>query len=191
MKINEEKRSQWQALKGMGFKAYWDYFWDYYKIHVIVGVLLIIFAVSLIRDVAGNKPFALNAVFINGASLDDESVLAEEFAEYEGIDTHEEQVFIDTSLVMSEDNVTASSNTISSTQKLYAMIAAKELDVILSDPDTFGKLSPNEMYLDLREYFTEDELDALGDRICYVDQAEIDAAKEEEITYLIKASCQE
>ena len=69
MNINEEKRSQWQALKGMGFKAHWDYFWDYYKIHVIVAVIVIAVVVSLVKDIVSQKPFALSCAFINTNKL--------------------------------------------------------------------------------------------------------------------------
>ena len=29
-----EIREQRKKLKGQGFKAHWDYFWEYYKIHL-------------------------------------------------------------------------------------------------------------------------------------------------------------
>ncbi len=176
MNINEEKRNQWQALKGMGFKAHWDYFWDYYKIHVIVVVFGVVMLGMLIHDIADNKPYALNAIFVNANSLVGADSLVEGFTEYENINTEETAVFIDT-------NTTLSSGTggmdVSAMEKIYAMIAAKELDTFLADAETFEGYAHNEMYLDLRDYFTADELSALGDKVFYVDHAEIVREQEE------------
>ncbi len=181
MNINEEKRSQWQALKGMGFKAYWDYFWDYYKIHVIVVVFAIVFIVMLIHDITSNIPYALNGIFINANSLNSPDSIEAEFAEREGINTEEAEVFLDVSTTLSATSTTQ--NDISSTEKLYAMIAANELDVCLADPQVFDRLASNDVYIDLREYFTEDELNALGDKVYYIDYAEIEAKNNADVDF--------
>lgn len=165
MNINEEKRSQWQALKGMGFKAYWDYFWDYYKIHVIVGVCLIVFFSMLIRDITNNKPYALNAVFINANTMNDMEDMENAFAEKEGIDTSETQVFIDAATTISLTGTDQYS--IPSMEKIYAQVAANELDVMLADKAVFDNYANNGMYDDLGKFFSKEELDALGERVIY------------------------
>ncbi len=175
MNINEEKRHQWQALKGMGFKAHWEYFWDYYKIHVAVGVFAIVMLGMLIHDIAANKPYALDSIFVNANSLMGADALQQGFAEYEGIDTNETAVFIDTNTSLSPDG---GSMDISMMEKIYAMIAAKELDTFLADTQIFEKYANNEMFLDLREVFTEEELSELGDKVYYLDYAEIERQNE-------------
>ena len=172
MEINEEKRSQWQALKGMGFKAHWEYFWDYYKIHVLVGAFVIIFLVMLIRDMTDNKPYALNAIFINANTMEMGDAIEEDFARLEDINTEEFEVFIDLNTTMSTGATTTQD--VTTTERIYAMIGARELDTLVADPQIFEQLSANEVFLDLRDYFTGDELEALGDKVYYVDYAEIE-----------------
>ena len=170
MNINEEKRHQWQALKGMGFKAHWDYFWDYYKVHVIVAVVLIIGIVSLVKDIVNQKPDAVSVTIINAAGISDASSLKAGFAEYENIDTTKYNVAIDSTSAINLQN--PDSYTIANSERIYSMIAAHDLDVIMADTDVFENYSKNEMFIDLSEYFSEEELSALGDNIFYVDTAD-------------------
>lgn len=177
MNINEEKRNQWQALKGMGFKAHWDYFWDYYKVHVLVAVIGIAFVVMLIKDITNNLPFAVNAIFINANSMQTTEALEAEFAEHEGIDTKEADVSIDVTTTLS---LTAyDSMNVTTGQKIYAMIAANDLDLMMADSEVFENYAKNEVFEDLRNYLSEDELSSLGDKVFYVDQVQIDKLREE------------
>ena len=59
------------------------------------------------------------------------------------------------------------------------MIAARELDVFAADPQLFENYTKNEMFLDLRDVYSEAELEALGDKVYYIDYAEVIKAKEE------------
>lgn len=176
MNINEEKRNQWQALKGMGFKAHWDYFWDYYKIHVLVAVIVIAFGGMLIKDIASALPFAVNAIFINANSMQTTDELEAAFAEYEGINTKEAEVSIDVTTSLSLTSY--DSMNVTTGQKIYAMIAANDLDLMMADSEVFENYAKNEVFEDLRQYLTEDELSALGDKIFYVDQVQIDKERE-------------
>ncbi|WP_026670863.1 hypothetical protein [Butyrivibrio sp. AE3006] len=178
MNINEEKRSQWQALKGMGFKAHLEYFWDYYKIHTFVAIFSIIMLVMLVRDISSNKPYALNAMFVNAASFIGSDPLEAEFAEAQGINTDEEEVYIDTTTSLSADGAGGQMD-YTTMERIYAMIAAKELDVFAADPQLFENFTKNEMFLDLRDVYSEAELEALGDKVYYIDYAEVIKAKEE------------
>ena len=166
MNIDEEKRSQWQALKGMGFKAYWDYFWDYYKIHVLIVAAVLIFGGMLIHDITNNIPYALDAVFINANSMEDVTALEDAFAESEGIDQNKSRVYIDVSTTLSLSETDGYSMT--SMEKIYAQVAANEIDVMLADEEIFKNYAQNGMYADLRDYFSNEELSALSDNIYYV-----------------------
>ena len=97
MAVRDEIRQQRQKLKGQGFKAHWEYFWEYYKIHTIVAVVAIILVVTLIRDIANRKPYALYSLFVNNQGMETQLLLQDGFAEYAGIDTSSENVLVDTS----------------------------------------------------------------------------------------------
>ena len=103
--VSEEIRAQRQKLKGQGFKAHWDYFWEYYKIHTIIAVIVVIFLVTFIRDIANKKPYALYSLMINAVGLETQDIIQDGFAEYAGIDTSKEVVLTDTSAGFSLANM--------------------------------------------------------------------------------------
>ena len=180
MAVRDEIREQQKKLKGQGFKAHWDYFWEYYKIHTIVVIVALFFIVTLVRDMLNKKPYALYAIFVNSQGIEIQNFLQDGFAEYAGIDTKSESVLVDTSA-----NVITSSidtTTVATSEKIMALIAASELDVFVSDVSVSYHYASQETFMDLRDVFDADELEALSDRLFYVDKGYIDYLASEEYT---------
>ncbi len=185
MSVHDEIKEQRKKLKGKGFKAHWDYFWEYYKIHTIIAVIVLIFVITLIRDIANNKPYALNALFINNQGSDTQAYIQNGFAEYAGIDTNTEAVLVDTSNYLSN---TLDSAAVATSEKIMALLSAKELDVMVADGITLYHYGAQETFIDLREVFSKDELEELDKNglILYVDQGYIDyLASEEYSNYIL------
>ncbi len=172
MSVHEEIREQQKKLKGQGFKAHWDYFWEYYKIHTLIAVCVIIFVVTLLHDVLGSKPYGFYAVMLNSGASQAQDYLEKEFIEYSGIDSEQYDCYIDTSA--SYNLKVIDDLTIATSQKIMANIAAKDLDVLVADSDLFTHYSNQETLSDLREYFTEAELKEIEDKLVYVDQEYLD-----------------
>ncbi len=183
MAVRDEIREQRQKLKGQSFKAKWEYFWEYYKIHTIVAIVAVIFIVTFARDIANRKPYALYSMFVNNQGMDTQAMLQDGFAEYAGIDTTKESVLVDTS-----SNYIGSSidtTTVATSEKIMALIAAKELDVFVTDIGSAYHYASQETFMDLREIYSKEELDAMSDKLFYVDQAYADyLASEEYTTYI-------
>ena len=180
MAVRDEIRQQREKLKGQGFKAHWDYFWEYYKIHTIVAVIALFFVVTLVRDMLNQKPYALYAMFINNQGIETQNFLQDGFAEYAGIDRKNETVLVDTTA-----NVITSSidtTTVATSEKIMALIAASELDVIVSDVSVAYHYASQDTFMDLRNVFGDDELKALSDRLFYVDRGYIDYLASDEYT---------
>ncbi len=181
--VNDEIREQRQKLKGQGFKAHLEYFWDYYKIHTIVAVIVIIFIVTLVRDILNNKPYALNVLMVNSQGMETQNYLQDGFVEYAGIDTSTEAVLVDTS-----SNVFTSSldsTTIATSEKIMALIAASELDVFVSDPSVAYHYASQDTFMDLRDVMTAEELNKYSDRLFYVDGAYVEYLASEEYSNYI------
>ena len=183
MAVRDEIRQQRQKLKGQGFKAHFEYFWEYYKIHTIVAIVAIILVVTLVRDIANRKPYALYSLFVNNQGMDTQTMLQDGFAEYAGIDTSKENVLVDTS--SNYIGSTIDTSTVATSEKIMALIAAKELDVFVTDSGTAYHYASQETFMDLREVYTKEELEAMADKLFYVDQAYADyLASEEYTTYI-------
>ena len=98
---------------------------------------------------------------------DSAPLIADEFVEYASIDTDEYQVVTDTSLIINNENL--DENTIAATQKISVLIAAGEMDILTSDETTFLTYATPDTMHDLRDVYTEEELEKYKDYIYYVD----------------------
>ena len=183
MSVRDEIKEQQKKLKGQGFKAHWDYFWEYYKIHTIVAIVVLIFVAITIRDIANNKPYAMYAMFINNKGMETQNILQDGFAEYADIDTANYAVIVDTSSNFMSSIVDTTS--VATSEKIMAMLAAHDLDVIVGDENTMGRYASQDTFIDLRTIYSEDELKELSDSIFYVDQGYIDYLNSEEYTTYI------
>ena len=180
MAVHDEIRQQQKKLKGQGFKAHWDYFWEYYKIHTIVAVIAIIFVVTFISDIANKKPYALYAMFINNQGLETQDYLQKNFAAEAGIDTNTEAVLVDTASNYLSNSIDSAA--VATSEKIMALLAAKELDVMVADDQVLYHYAAQETFMDLRDVLSADELKKLDEnnQIMYVDQGYIDYLASEE-----------
>ena len=185
MSVHDEIREQQKKLKGQGFKAHWDYFWEYYKIHTIVAVIAIIFVVTFIRDIASKKPYALYAMFINNQGLETQDFLQKGFVAEAGIDTNTEAVLVDTASNYLSNSIDSAA--VATSEKIMALLAAKELDVMVADDQVLYHYAAQETFMDLREVFDADELKKLDEEglLMYVDQGYIDYLASEEYSNYI------
>ena len=192
MAVRDEIREQQKKLKGQGFKAPLGYFWECYKIHTLVAVFVIIFISVLIRDISGRKPYALYAMMINIRGIDIQEYIQNDFYNYAGIDSSKEAVLVDTSASFSLANLDNSS--VATSEKIMAVMAAKDLDVIVADRNTFGHYSALDTYMDLREVFDKKTLDALSEKnmIFYVDRPYVEYLSSDEYSdYIVSGKFDE
>lgn len=175
--VHDEIREQHKkAFATMSRKEKFAYFWDYYKIHTIAVIFVIVCAVSFIRQMQANKPYAFYAAFINSVfGLEDETseILENEFQEYAGIDPEAYQVCIDTSLSFSASG--GSQYEMANRQKLVAMMNAGDIHVIIADTEAFDGYARAETFYDLSTLLTKEELTAYADLFYYTDAAAFDA----------------
>lgn len=180
MPVMDEFKQERENIKNGTPKQKLTYFWDYYKWHVIIGVIVIIAVVSFIHQMATRKETAFYALMLNATEynyLEDTSVNTAAFTEYAGIDENKYQVIYDTSVQIG----TEAGDDYNSAQKLMVYIAAAELDVMVSDSDSLLKYAYQGQFRDLRDFLTKEQLAEYEDSFYYVDGAviaEIEAASD-------------
>lgn len=163
MPVIDDIREQNKLAKGKGFKYALQYFWDYYKIHVAVVIVAIIIIISIVKSFVTYREPVFEAIIVNAANAPSE----EEFAEYLGLDAEKERVYLDYSYYMTTVNDSFSESTYASAQKIMAVIASKSADIMLCKSDIFDTYKNSGIYGDLREYFSEEFLDSLGDKVIW------------------------
>ena len=157
-------------MKGKPFKEKLAFYWEYYRLPVIVGVLLVAFLIYMVISLTLRKDTAFLGVFVNAHEGDSAKAYMTAFAEEAGVDGKKQEIIADVSLsiVFSE---TISENTFSSIQSIQSMIAAKEIDCMMADRDAFVFLAYSDYLIDLREFMSEKELAAFGEAVFYANAA--------------------
>ena len=171
MPVMDEFKEEREALKHGTWKQKLSYFFDYYKWHVIVGAALLIFGFSLVSQILNHKETAFYAGLLNTIELNNGTNYAQGFAEYAGIDSDTYDILFDTSM-----NIVAGQldqETISSTQKLVAIIAAKELDVMITDSASIQGYANSQYFYDLRDLLSPEQVEQYEASFYYVDMTAV------------------
>lgn len=174
MSVAEEIREeQKKALSAMSAKEKIAYFWDYYKVHTLVVIVVLTLAVTFIHQYVTNKDYGFYAALVNAGLTESNheltEVWAEEFQEYAQIDPDEYVVYIDTSVSLAED--TGSQYAISNQEKMLALMQVGVINAIVADTETFEKYAKNEYFYDLKMLMTGEELEKYGPYLYYTDIA--------------------
>ena len=153
--VHDEIKQQHMKTKDMSAKGRFEYFWYYYKVHTLVAVCVIIFGGSLIHDILTAKDYGFYGVMLNASLLDSEAMEAS-FGEYAQLDLNEYDCMIDTQSQLSYHS--QNSYDFATYQKLVAQLQTHELDVLVADAEVFRNFATNEMFMDLREFMSPEEL---------------------------------
>lgn len=177
--VEEIREQQKEALKEMNTKQKLSYFWDYYKIHTIAAIVIISLSTLFIYQYVTNKGYGFYAAIINAdiTNIPEVNPWGSEFEEYAGIDTKEYQAYIDTSLALSDSDSTQYS--MSSTEKLLAMLQTGIVDVIVADTATFENYAQNEYFMNLKEALPADVYAKYEDYLYYTDLTTVDAGDDD------------
>lgn len=173
--VHDEIKQQHMKTRDMSAKGRFEYFWYYYKVHTLVAVCVIIFGGSLIHDILTAKDYGFYGVMLNASLLDSEAMEAS-FGEYAQLDLNEYDCMIDTQSQLSYHS--QNSYDFATYQKLVAQLQTHELDVLVADAEVFRNFATNEMFMDLREFMSPEEIAKYEDRIYYVDMEAVRKAAE-------------
>ncbi|MBQ6551620.1 MAG: hypothetical protein IJL78_09455 [Lachnospiraceae bacterium] len=161
-------KDQWNKLKGAPLKDKISYIWEYYHIHIIIAVALIVFAVSMIRSIIYNSiPNVVDGEFLMAEMLEDDT--QEELKEIlcEKLGYEAKKYHIDLSSTALSSNA---QEVYTLVQKVIARIAAQDLDFIAAPEAYFSMfMSPEDedssAFADLRTVLSEEtvaRLEAAG-----------------------------
>lgn len=143
-----EEKKNW--FKELTFKEKLHYIWDYYKIHIIVGLLLIYVLTTFTLSMINRKEYVLNIALI-GESVDFDRLSQfshEVTKELVGNPSDKKEALVDFYKLMRDSQGELILDP-ASTQKLIARIAAKQIDVIILDKKSFDALAVQGAFLRL------------------------------------------
>ncbi len=159
----ERFREELAKMKEMTWGARVQYFWDYYKV-VLVILAAVIFVISTVVSVYHNMQ--LNQVFTtywvnsNGLAVDTESI-QEAFKQYLGGLGSKDVVLVDTSVMI--DNEHMSQMTMASQMKLTTLIATGDIDLVLFDEEMYQQFLSSGGLMPVSEFCTDEQLKRWSD----------------------------
>lgn len=156
--IRDEQKAY---LKDKSFKYKFDYFLTYYLKGLIIIAVCAGLLIAMIVSIVTKKDTGGHVIMVNSMGTFDE----EAFAAYAGIDTEEYDMNIETGCRV--DREAADSESYTNLQRILAIISAGDLDCLIGDKDTIYAYCESDFFGDLRDYFSQEELDALGDKVIY------------------------
>lgn len=172
----EIREEQKKALSTMSTKQKLAYFWEYYKIHTITTIIIIAIVVSLVRQIVTSKDYGFYAVLIDAITTDSNDGLTEiwneEFMEYAQIDPKEYEVYIDTSITLSES--IDIEYMVANQQRLFATLMAGNVNAFVADTKTFETYAQLGYFYDIETVLSEEETEKYGPYLYYTDAATFD-----------------
>lgn len=169
MPVMDEFREEREAMKQKGFKEKIKYFCDYYKWHVIGGVALAAFAISLMHSILTHKDWAFYGAFINAYQTPSYDTFREEFAARAGIDLKEFDVQFDTSMYVTDN--AHDQSTLDTMERLTVYIAAGDVNVMAGGPYVINQYAYSDFFQDLRQILPQDLQEQLEPYYYYMDAA--------------------
>lgn len=173
---NKSEKEKWSNLSS---HEKVQYFKDYYLKFVIAGALILAFIIWFLYSVFKPKPETMLTVTLINSTMTDEAseALASQLSSYLDINTDKEEIFIDTSLFLDDEN--PSEATMASEQKMVAYAFSGELDIIIAQEDVFERYAKQGYFINLAEALPSNLYSQFNDTF-YMTRAENDT---EDIPY--------
>ncbi len=154
-----------------------SYIFGYYKWHILAAVAFVIIVTSVTRDlINGNRPVFVNILLVNASPwFDPEERLKGDIASRFNVNTDEYRIDIDSSVTIG-DPQEMSPVSVASAQKLMALYAAGETDVMIAPESVIDIYLQAGIFADPTAFLSESELKALeskGYELCYRKQSEM------------------
>ena len=170
MKILEHIKNAHANIKNQPKETRWQYFWDYYKWHLIAAVLAIALIIQGVVSFTNKKDIVFSGVLLNcKIGVNDEAFLGD-FYDYAGIDHATQEAAFYSDLTLKDGSSKSDVNTF---QRIMAGIATQEFDFVVGQEDAFRlcAYSTSNLFMDLRNFLDQAMLEKLSGQLYYIDGA--------------------
>jgi hypothetical protein len=156
MQVIDNLKKEQKKIKDFSFAGKCSYIWDYYKVPIIASVIVILFAVLLIKDVVLNsRPTYLYTCILNSNyTYETDTTIPIEYTNYAAIDTEAQILTFDYSMHIDPEGFDQSA--IGYQQKLLALLSSNEVDVIIGNEEIIENYAKVGAYTNLQELLPDD-----------------------------------
>lgn len=166
LSIKEKIRFELLKLKSIkGFKNKFEYIYDYYK-WWFVGILVFGILIYALVDaqIQNSKEDIIYVAAINsGLVSSSESAIIDDFAQLMQMNPKKQTATLDVSYSM--DSEMSTEYSYSSSMKLYAQFASRDIDIVIADKDMFDFYCKNDAFYHLDEILPKEFLKEHADNL--------------------------
>lgn len=155
----EKRELEKQKLGTMNWRGKLEYIWSYYK-PLIFGIIGAVVLVIIVCQQIENAKYRtiLNVSVINTSLVNESEAVQEQLQKEFGTDDKYDEVSFDTTFMFGNIE-TADYNMV---MKFTAVVAAKSMDVLITNEEIFDHYQEQELFLDLSTLFTQEECEQYG-----------------------------
>ncbi len=165
-------------LSKMTFKDKLNHLWTYYKSSLLIlAVVILVGSIFVTSCRARNTRTILAGVGVNVALTEEGTSYVKEDYYARTATGGLEQVIYTESVQERFSSTTDFQTSYTQLMNLVALISAQELDYLLLDAIGVENLLAHGVFMDLRDFFTEAELEALGDKVIWMESTNSDDSK--------------
>lgn len=178
MKLLKKFRSGWkhlmEQLKPMTWAERVDHLWTYYKEWLWIGAVVAILICATVSSIINlSKDVVVTGIMVN-LTIDQEgyNYLSSDYAEKIGADSFWEEVRLEYTVFETMTAESATEKNYYAAMTVVAEVGAKKLDYIILDKPGMEFYITQDVYMDLREFFTEEEIEQFvrEDRLVYAQE---------------------
>ena len=154
-----------QQISELSLSEKMEFYWQKYKIHIVVTVLLACFFGSILHPIIHKKETVLSIAYINAFPNVEDQVIIDDLEKYLQLNPKKQQVLLDSTYYI--DNTSDSPYALTYSQKFSVNAMAGNIDVVLSDVTNFDFYGNQGFFRDLTTILSEEELNIYSDRLYY------------------------
>ena len=164
-----------------------EYFWMYYKLPFLAGVVVVVLAVYFLVASLTAKDTVLSVMLIDCHTEMSGEKIAEEYMEATGLNQKKYQVQVQNNLMF--QGTDSGNYSMTSLSKFMADIGSELLDVCGMLKDDFIKYDGSDTWMDLRECLTDEQSKVLEDYFLMTDDGRAIGIMADELPILKADNC--
>lgn len=185
MNISQYIKNEKEKIRQKSPKERLAYFWDYYKWHVLIGIVAVFLLGNTIHSIANQKEAALSGILIDGVQPVETPAIVSDFYQDNGLDPKKQEIQLLTGLSLDSQVPGVASTTY---QRIHAGIGAKDTDFLMGYEYSISQCAydTSHMLADLRDVFTPEQLAQWEEHIFYIDASIVELLKttpKQEVTF--------
>lgn len=156
------------TLAPMTYKEKLQHLWAYYK-WLLVVFLCFVMLISVVLTSCNNRQInvIVGGVAVNMDISDaGEEYLTNGYKAYTGSESDKDRASLGYMTLDSVETSVSSDNYVA-LQSVLALVAGKDLDYLITNEEAFLILLKQEIFADLRNVYTEEELETMGEAVVY------------------------